>query len=50
MKKIVEDDRKEFGAIEIKKIGHNYSIYEVSSVYEKEKKGLKRFLEDILVR
>ncbi|MEM3289978.1 MAG: hypothetical protein QW046_00420 [Candidatus Micrarchaeaceae archaeon] len=50
MKKIVEDAKKEFGAIEIKKIGHNYYIYKVSSVYDKEKKELKRFLENILVR
>ncbi|MGC8497691.1 MAG: hypothetical protein ACP5NL_06835, partial [Thermoplasmata archaeon] len=42
MKNIVEGARKEFGAIEIKKIGHNYYIYKVSSVYDKQKKRAKK--------
>ncbi|MGC8496513.1 MAG: hypothetical protein ACP5NL_00715 [Thermoplasmata archaeon] len=41
MKNSVEDSMKEFVAIEIKKIGHNYYIYKVSSAYNKEKKRAK---------
>ncbi|MEM3334145.1 MAG: hypothetical protein QW745_08095 [Thermoplasmata archaeon] len=50
MKKIVEDIKKEFSTIEIKKIGHNYYTYNVSSVYDKDKKELKRYLKNTLVR
>ncbi|MEM3873396.1 MAG: hypothetical protein QXE05_12625, partial [Nitrososphaeria archaeon] len=48
MKKIVENAKKEFGAIEIKKIGHNYYIYKVSSVYYKEKKRAKKISEEYI--
>jgi transposase len=50
MKKIVEEIKKEYGPVEIKKIGHNYYVYRVSSVYDKEKKRAKKISGEYIGR
>ena len=46
MKKIVDEVKKEYGA-EIKKIGNNYYVYRGSSIYDREKRGQRRYRENI---
>jgi len=50
MKKIVNEIKNEFGTVEVKKIGHNYYVYKVSSIYDKEKKRAKKISGEYIGR
>ncbi|MGB9815927.1 hypothetical protein [Caldisericum sp.] len=50
MKKIIDEIKKEYGSVEIKRIGHNYYVYRVSSIYDREKKRAKKISGEYIGR